>query len=96
MKMSERYEGHVEVKVRTPGGISHEFRLAEEEFVASAIAQAVAHFVEHNQLAPGDYAMAVVRDGRVEPMLDTARVGDYHLMAGAEVHLVNETPQVDG
>jgi uncharacterized protein (DUF2141 family) len=96
MKMSERYEGHVEVKVRTPGGISHEFRFAEEQFVASAIAQAVAHFVEHEQLAPGDYAMAVVRDGRAEPMLDTARVGDYHLSAGAEVHLVNETPQVDG
>ncbi|MGO9198034.1 MAG: hypothetical protein ACLQK4_13020 [Acidimicrobiales bacterium] len=91
-----KYEGHVEVKVRTPAGISHEFRLAEDEFVASAMAQAVAHFVEHSQLAPGDYALAVVRDGRVEPLLDTARVGDYHLTAGAELHLVNEAPQVDG
>ncbi len=96
MPDQNRYDGHVEVKIRTPGGITHEFRLAEEEFVAMAIAQAVAHFVEHNQLAPGDYALAVVRDGRVEPLLDTARVGDYHLTSGAELHLVNEAPQVDG
>lgn len=96
--MSDRpkYEGQVEVNVRTPSGFTQEFRFLQEEFVASAMAQAVAYFVEQNQLAPGDYALAVVRDGRVDPLLDTARVGDCHLTAGAELHLINETPQVDG
>ena len=96
--MAERakYDGHVAVNVRTPAGITHEFRLAEEEFVASAMAEAVGYFVEHNQLAPGDYGLAVAKDGQVEPLLDTARVGDYHLATGAELHLVNEAPQVDG
>ena len=60
------------------------------------MAQSVAHFVDHDQLAPGDYALAVVHEGRVEPLLDTARIGDYHLSTGAELHLVNEAPQVDG
>jgi hypothetical protein len=88
--------GHVEVKVRTPAGVTHEFRFAEREFVASAMAQAVAHFVEHKQLAPGDYALALIRDGQVDPLLDTARIGDYHLAKGTELHLINEVPQVDG
>lgn len=96
MSDQTKYEGHVALKVRTPGGLTHEFRFAEEAFVASAMAQAVAHFVEQNQLAPGDYALAIVQDGRVEPMLDTARVGDYHLTAETELHLINEAPQVDG
>jgi hypothetical protein len=40
--------------------------------------------------------LAVVRDGRIDPMLDTARIGDYHLTEGTELHLINEAPQVDG
>ena len=85
----------MEVKVRTPAGITAPFRFAEAEFVAAAMAQAVAHFVEHNQLAAGDYSLAVARDGRIDPMLDTARIGDYQLTDGTELHLVNEAPQVD-
>lgn len=91
-----KYEGHVTVNVRTPAGITHEFRLADEEFVASAMAEAVEYFVDKRELAPGDYGLAVVKDGQIEPLLDTARVGDYHLAPRAELHLVNEAPQVDG
>ena len=96
MSDQPKHEGHVEVKVRTPGGITREFRFAEQEFLASAMAESVAYFVEHNQLAPGDYGLAIIRDGQVEPLLDTARISDYDLTAGTELHLVNEAPQVDG
>lgn len=96
MADTPEYEGHVQVRVRTPGGITHDFLLAEREFVASAMAHAVAHFVEHKELASGDYGLAIVKHGQVEPLLDTARVGDYHLTTGTELHLVNEAPQVDG
>ena len=96
MADSKEYHGHVDVKVRTPAGITEPFRFAEAEFVAAAMATAVAHFVKHNQLAPGDYGLAVVRDGRIDPMLDTARIGDYQLAEGTELHLINEAPQVDG
>jgi len=96
MSDQTKYEGRVEVKVRTPAGITHDFRFAEEQFVASAMAEALAHFVEHKEIAAGDYGLAIVKDNQVEPLLDTARIGDYHLGAGVELHLVNEAPQVDG
>jgi hypothetical protein len=89
-------ERHVEVVIRTPAGISRDFRLSEREFVASVVAAAVARFVEHKELASGDYALGLVRDGEVESMLDTARVEDYHLAKGSELHLINAAPQVDG
>ena len=92
----QHYHGNAEVTVRTPAGASHSFRFGLNEFVAAAIATAIAFFVERRELAPGDYGMAVLRDATPVEMADTARLGDYDVVDGDVLHLVVEAPQVDG
>jgi len=92
----KHYHGDAEVTVRTPAGASHTFPFTLNELVARADAQAIGYFVEHGELATGDYGLAVLRDGKPVEMADTARLGDYHLVDGDVLHLVVEEPQVDG
>jgi hypothetical protein len=86
----------VTVKVRTPAGAGHEFTFSSEELVADAVAESIGYFVGKKELAQGDYGLAVVRDGTTVELQDTARIGDYDLHDGEELHLVPEAPQIDG
>lgn len=88
----------IEVLVRAPSGASHRFPVAPDELTVQVIASAIEHFVEHNQLAQGDYALAVVRDGQAVPVpvADTSRVAELHITKDDVFVLVPEAPQVDG
>jgi hypothetical protein len=92
---SEHYD-HLELPVRTPAGAMHPFSLRLDELVAEVIFIAIRYFVEHNELAAGDYGLAVIRGGQAEPMADTSRLEDYGITKGDVLQLVPEAPQVDG
>ena len=93
---THRHERAVEVIVRSPAGTPHQFRFGLGELWAQAAAAAISYFVDKQEIEPGDYALEVVRDGVATPIADTARLGDYELRDGDELHLVAEKPQVDG
>jgi hypothetical protein len=40
--------------------------------------------------------LELVRDGVSTPIADTARLGDYDLRDGDQLHLIPAKPQVDG
>jgi len=91
-----RHHDAVEVTVRSPAGHSHEFRFELDEFGAEAAATAIAYFVERKEIEAGDYVLELLRDGERTPIADTARLRDYDLHNGAELHLITAKPQVDG
>lgn len=93
--ISEGHE-HVEVLVRTPAGATHRFRLRLDELVAEVVSVVIRYFVERNELAAGDYALAVIRGGQAEPMNDTSRLEEYGITDADVLQLVPEAPQVDG
>jgi hypothetical protein len=92
----ERRHEAVDVTVRSPAGHSHEFRFRLDEFGAEAAATAIAYFVERKEIEPGDYVLELLRDGVKTPISDTARLRDYDLHNGDELHLITAKPQVDG
>ncbi len=87
---------HVEVTVRNPAGASHPFDLDLDELVAEVVATVIEFFVKRNELAPGDYGLAVIRGGQAEPMADTSRLAEYHITREDVLVLIPEAPQVDG
>ena len=94
-QLDERHE-QVEITVRTPAGASHPFDLRLDELVAQVLSTVIKFFVGRNELAPGDYGLAVIRDGRAKPMTDTSRLLEYRLTHENVLVLVPEAPQVDG
>jgi uncharacterized ubiquitin-like protein YukD len=94
----ETAQGHEHIKapIRTPAGASHLFNLRLDELVAEVVSDAVRYFVDHNELAAGDYGLAVIRDGQAEPMVDTSRLKDYGITDADVLQLIPEAPQVDG
>jgi len=86
----------VEVIVRTPAGADHPFRFKLDELGARAAATAIDYFVEKHEIEAGDYALELIRDGQPTPIADTARLGDYGLRDGDQLHLITVKPQVDG
>ena len=94
----ETAEGHEHIKVpiRTPAGASHPFDLRPDQLVAEVVFDAVRYFVDHNELASGDYGLAVIRDGQAEPMVDTSRLEDYGITDADELQLIPEAPRSTG
>jgi hypothetical protein len=86
----------VEVTVRTPAGASHRFDLDLDELVAEVVATEIEFFVKRNELGHGDYGLAVIRGGQAEPMADTSRLAEYHIIHEDVLVLIPEAPQVDG
>lgn len=93
---TQDHRERLEMLVRSPSGASHRFPVASDELTVQVIASAIEHFVDHNQLAAGDYALAVVRDGQAVPVPDTTRVAELHATEEDVFVLVPEAPQVDG
>ena len=94
--IAEPRADHVEVTVRTPAGEGHKFTFKLSELVVNAAATAIDHFVKHQELAPGEYGLAVVRDSESTPMISTNELSAYSIVTGDVLHLINEAPQVDG
>jgi hypothetical protein len=92
----EDHQTEVAVTVRTPAGASHSFTFKLDELVTQAVFQSIRYFVERSELAPGDYGLALVREGRAEDLTDTSRLDDYRIVNGDFLHLIPEAPQVDG
>jgi hypothetical protein len=97
MSASDIAEHHsVNVVVRTPAGASHDFTFQLDELGATAAAKAIEYFVKHEEIEAGDYVLELVRDGKPTPIADTARLSDYDIHDGDELHLITAKPQVDG
>ena len=84
------------VVIKTPAGIGASFDVRQHDRVDKTTRRAVEHFVAANQLAAGNYGLAVIRDGVANDMNDAARLEDYDIVEGDELHLINRDPQVDG
>lgn len=84
------------VVVRTPAGASHPFEFHANTKVDKVIRTAVEHFVASGELAPGDYGLALVRDGVATPLEDGTRLDDNGVVDDDVLHLTNKGPQVDG
>ncbi|MCC6174059.1 MAG: hypothetical protein IT305_02040 [Chloroflexi bacterium] len=87
---------HITVTIRTPAGNSHTFEVKPHDRVDKTVRTAVEYFVEHGQLAQGQYGLALVRDGQATEMVDSGRLEDYGIKAGDTLHLITKDPQVDG
>lgn len=87
---------HFDVPVRTPAGASKAFALRSNELVVEVISAAVTYFVGQNELAAGDYGLAVIRGGQAVPMADTSRLSENDITNEDVLVLVPEAPQVDG
>ena len=86
----------LEVAVRTPAGASHSFQLRLDELVAQVTSVVITFLVERNELAPGDYGLAIIRSDQAVPIADTSRLSEYHITDKDVLVLVPEAPQVDG
>lgn len=86
----------ITLTIRTPGNIPGSFEVRGHDRVDKVTREAVRHFVARNELAAGDYGLAVVRSGQGVEMNDAGRLDDYDVIGGDELHLINRAPQVDG
>ena len=84
------------VVIRTPGNIPGTFEIRLHDRVDKVVREAVGYFVARNELAAGDYGLALVRDGNGVELNDAGRLDDYDIVEGDELHLINRAPQVDG
>ena len=89
-------DNDLEVTVRTPAGASHKFTFKANTRVDKAVREAAKYFVDKRELAPGDYGLALVRDGVAVPLGDETRLDDDGVVDGDTLHLTNKAPQVDG
>lgn len=95
-KAKDKPDKAVTVTIRTPGNIPGTFEVREHDRVDKVAREAVDFFVGRSELAAGAYSLAVIRDGKGVEMNDAARLEDYDVIDGDELHLVNRAPQVDG
>lgn len=86
----------ITVTIHTPGNIPGSFEVRAHDRVDKVTREAVDYFVGRNELAAGDYALAVIRDGVAVEMNDAGRLEDYDITDGDALHLLNRAPQVDG
>ena len=95
-KAKDKPDKAVAVTIRTPGNIPGTFEVREHDRVDKVAREAADFFVGRNELAAGAYGLAVIRDGEGVEMNDAARLEDYDVVDGDELHLINRAPQVDG
>jgi hypothetical protein len=86
----------ISVTIKTPAGIGSSFNVHPHDRVDKTTRTAADHFVSTNQLAAGNYGLAVIRNGVGDDMTAAARLEDYDVIEGDELHLINLDPQVDG
>lgn len=92
----DRPDKTITVVIRTPGNIPGTFEIRRHDRVDKVVREAVGYFVGRNELAAGDYGLALVRDGNGVELNDAGRFDDYDIVEGDELHLINRAPQVDG
>jgi hypothetical protein len=92
----DKHDKEVSVTVRTPAGASAPFDFKENTRVDKVIREAVLHFVATGELAPGDFGLALVRDGAATPLEEDSRLDDDGVVDGDVLHLTNKGAQVDG
>ncbi len=83
------------VTIRTPAGIGDQFEVRAADRVDETVRTAVDHFVARSQLAAGNYRLVVIRGRQPAEMPEGARLGDFNLVAGDVLSLINKDPQVD-
>ena len=86
----------IHVTVRAPNGASEPQTVRRRELVSEATKKAVDKFVAQKKLAPGEYDLALVRDGQATAMASDKLIGDYGVRENDVLHIVPRKPQVDG
>jgi hypothetical protein len=86
----------LQVTIRTPAGHASPFSVGEHERVDQIAWQAVKHFVAARQLAPGEYGLALVREGEATDLEGAARLRECGVGPLDVLSLISKDPQVDG
>lgn len=86
----------LQVTIRTPAGFGELFSVDAGERIDKVVWRAVKRFVAARQLVPGEYGLALVRDGQAIDLEETARLKDYGVGQHEILSLISKEPQVDG
>lgn len=81
---------------RTPAGQTAPFEVRGHDRVDKVVKEFVDYFVHDHLLAPGDFGLALVRDGAAVTLPDASRLEDHGVVDGDVLALVTKAPEVDG
>ena len=84
------------VTVKTPAGFASAFGASPYTAGAELANRAVDFFVAREQLEPGTFKLALIRDGDPIPIDSEKDLGAYDIVEGDVLHLISCKPYVDG
>ena len=84
------------VTVKTPAGFASAFGTSPHTASSELADRARDFFVAHDQLEPGTFKLALIRDGDPIPIDSDKDLGAYDVVEGDVLHLISCKPYVDG
>ena len=84
------------VTVKTPAGFASAFGASPHTASAELADRAANFFVAREQLEPGTFKLALIRDGDPIPIDSDKDLGAYDVVEGDLLHLISCKPYVDG
>jgi hypothetical protein len=81
---------------RTPAGQTAPFEVRAHDRVDKVAKIFVDYFVSQHQLAPGEYGLALVRDGAAVNLTDASRLEDHGVVDNDILALIAKAPEIDG
>ena len=84
------------VTIKTPAGFASAFGARPDTPGSELVKRTVEFFVERDQLEPGAFKLALIRDDGPIPIDADKDLGAYDVVEGDVLHLINCKPHVDG
>ena len=84
------------VTIKTPAGFASAFGASSDTPGSELAKRGVEFFVARDQLEPGQFKLALIRDGDPIPIDSDKDLGAYDVVEGDILHLINCKPHVDG
>ena len=84
------------VTVKTPAGFASAFGASPDTAGSELAHRAVDYFVARDQLEPGPFKLAIIRDCDPIPIDSDKDLGAYDVVEGDVLHLISGRPYVDG
>ena len=95
-KSSNRSTQCFGVTIKTPAGFASAFGARPDTPGSELVKRAVEFFVAHDQLEPGTFKLALIRDDAPIPIDSDKDLSAYDVVEGDVLHLINCKPHVDG
>ena len=84
------------VTIKTPAGFGSAFAATSDTVGYTLVRRAVDFFVAGDQLEPGKFDLALIRDCDPIPIDSDKELGKYDIVEGDVLHLISGRPYVDG